>query len=71
MTLSVTRGGLLVGLAIFGVIAYEFRTVFEALGVSVPLLPYLALVFVGATLAVIVISFRGGFGTDAEANDPT
>lgn len=69
--MNVSRGGLLVGLAIFGVIAYELRTVAEALGVSVPLLPYLLVVFVGATVAVVVISFQGGFRADPEANDPT
>ncbi|MUW15625.1 CbaC protein, partial [Halorubrum sp. CBA1125] len=37
MSVDVSRGGLLVALAIFGVIVYEFRTVLEFVGVSVPL----------------------------------
>ncbi|SDX94951.1 CbaC protein [Halopenitus persicus] len=47
--LSVTRGGLLVALAVLGVGLYELRTLFEFLGVSVPIVPYL--------LAVVVLVF--------------
>lgn len=45
MTWGVTRGGLLVGLAVLGAILYEFRTLLEFVGIHVPLLPYLGSVF--------------------------
>ncbi|WP_418281136.1 CbaC protein [Halorubrum sp. DTA98] len=66
MSLDITRGGLLVGIAIFGVIAYELRTVAEILGVEVPLIPYLALVFAAAGVAVWFVSLKGGWRTDTD-----
>ncbi|MFP4589895.1 MAG: CbaC protein [Halobacteriales archaeon] len=41
-----TRGGLLVGLAIVGIVLYELRTLAEFVGISVPLIPYLLVVVV-------------------------
>ncbi|MFC6615416.1 CbaC protein [Halopenitus salinus] len=46
---SVTRGGLLVALSVLGVGLYEFRTLLEFLGMSVPIVPYL--------IAVVVLLF--------------
>ena len=42
MSELVTRGGLLVGLAMLGAILYELRTLLEFVGIHVPLIPYLA-----------------------------
>ncbi len=42
MNVEVTRGGLLVVLAVLGVGLYEFRTLLEFLGFHVPIVPYLA-----------------------------
>ncbi len=64
MSIDVSRGGLLVGLAVFGVIAYELRTVLDMLGLPLPLVPYLAGVFVLAGLIVWVISLKGGWRTE-------
>lgn len=69
MTLPVTRGGLLVALAVFGVIVYQTRTVLEALGVSVPLFPYMLAVFVGAGIVILFVSFQNGWRTGS--NEPT
>lgn len=69
MSLDVSRGGLFVALAVFGVIAYELRTVVEILGVSVPLIPYLVAVFVLAGIAVWVVSLKGGWRTEPEADE--
>lgn len=63
MTVDVSRGGLLVALAIFGVIAYELRTVLGALGVEVPIVPYLTAVFVAAGAVVWIVSMKGGWRT--------
>ena len=71
MSLDVSRGGLFVALAVFGVIAYELRTVVEILGVSVPLIPYLVAVFVLAGIAVWVVSLKGGWRTEPEADEAT
>lgn len=59
MERTVTPRGLLVGLAVFGVIVYELRTVLDMFGVSVPLLPYLAGVAIAA-VAVAVAAFASG-----------
>lgn len=65
VSFDVTRGGLLVALAVFGVIAYELRTVAEILGASVPLVPYLAVVVVLALVAVYVVVLKGGWRTES------
>ncbi|GAA0521251.1 CbaC protein [Halorubrum aquaticum] len=69
MSLDVTRGGLLVGLAIVGVIVYELRTVLDALGLSLPIVPYLAAVFVLAGAAVWAVILTGGWRTDPEPDE--
>ncbi|WP_418285793.1 CbaC protein [Halorubrum sp. DTA46] len=66
MTLDISRGGLLVALAIFGVIIYELRTVLDFVGVEIPLIPYMAAVFVLAGLVIWVITLKGGWRTDDE-----
>ncbi|OYR53802.1 CbaC protein [Halorubrum halodurans] len=66
MNLDVTRGGLFVGLAIFGVIVYELRTVLDALGVSLPIVPYMAGVFVLAGVAVWIVVLNGGWRTEPD-----
>jgi len=68
VTVDVSRGGLLVGLAVFGVIAYELRTVLDMLGLPLPLVPYLVGVFVLAGLIVWVISVKGGWRTDPQGD---
>lgn len=71
MTMTVSRGGLLVAMAVFGVIVYEIRTVLEAVGVSVPLVPYLVVVVI---LSVLIVALAGLFGlikTDANREHPT
>jgi hypothetical protein len=68
MTLDVTRGGLLVGLAVFGVIAYELRTVLDMLGLSLPIVPYMTAVFAAAGGALWVVSMKGGWRTDEGAD---
>ncbi|MFA9516727.1 CbaC protein [Halopenitus sp. H-Gu1] len=55
--LSVTRGGLLVGLAVLGAALYEFRTLLEFLGVSVPIVPYL----IGVLALLLVIYWYVSF----------
>ncbi|WP_144925862.1 CbaC protein [Halorubrum salsamenti] len=70
MTVDVTRGGLLVVLAIFGVIIYEFRTVLDFVGIELPLIPYMAGVFILAGLAVWFVTLKGGWRTDPEGDDP-
>jgi hypothetical protein len=66
VNLDVTRGGLFVGLAIFGVIVYELRTVLDALGVSLPIVPYMAGVFVLAGVAVWLVVLNGGWRTEPD-----
>ena len=70
MTVDVSRGGLLVTLAIFGVIVYEMRTVLDFVGVELPLIPYMAAVFVLAGASVWLITLKGGWRTDIEGDDP-
>jgi len=70
MSLDVSRGGLLVAFAIFGVIVYEIRTVLDFVGVELPLLPYMGAVFVLAGVLLWVITLTGGWRTDAEGRDP-
>lgn len=69
MSVDVTRGGLLVALAVFGVIAYELRTVAELLGVSIPLVPYLTAVVLLALVAVYVVVLKGGWRTDPDPDE--
>lgn len=69
MSIDITRGGLLVAIAIFGVIAYEFRTVAEILGINVPLIPYMVLVFALAGLAVWFVSLKGGWRTEPDSDE--
>ncbi|PAU83577.1 CbaC protein [Halorubrum salipaludis] len=70
MTVDVSRGGLLVTLAIVGVIVYELRTVLDFVGIELPLIPYMAAVFVLAGLAVWFVVLKGGWRTDPEGDEP-
>ncbi|CDK40759.1 CbaC protein [Halorubrum sp. AJ67] len=65
-----SRGGLLVTLAIFGVIVYEMRTVLDFVGVELPIIPYMAAVFVLAGAVVWYVSLMGGWRTEPEGDDP-
>jgi hypothetical protein len=69
MSLDVTRGGLLVAFAIFGVIVYELRTVLDFVGVELPLLPYMGAVFALAGILLWVISLKGGWRIEPENSD--
>lgn len=71
MTVDVSRGGLLVGLAVFGVIAYELRTVLDMLGLGLPIVPYMTAVFVGVGVVLWVVSLKGGWRTDEGAGGAT
>jgi hypothetical protein len=71
MTVDVSRGGLLVTLAIFGVIIYELRTVLDFIGVELPLIPYMIAVFALAGILLWIITLKGGWQTDDERTDPT
>ena len=70
MTVDVSRGGLLVALAIFGVIVYELRTVLDFVGVELPLIPYMAAVFILAGATVWFITLKGGWRTEPEGDKP-
>ncbi|MFO8116099.1 MAG: CbaC protein [Halorubrum sp.] len=70
MSLDMTRGGLLVAFAIFGVIVYEIRTVLDFIGFELPLLPYMAAVFVLAGVLLWVITLKGGWRTEPERDEP-
>jgi len=70
MTVDVSRGGLLVTLAIFGVIIYEFRTVLDFVGIELPLIPYMAGVFVLAGLALWFVTLKGGWQTEPDSDEP-
>ena len=70
MTVDVSRGGLLVALAIFGVIIYELRTVLDFVGIELPLIPYMAAVFVLAGVTIWFITLKGGWRTDPEGDEP-
>lgn len=61
MSLDITRGGLLVALAIFGVIIYELRTVLDFVGIELPLIPYMAAVFALAGVTIWFIKLKGGW----------
>ncbi|WP_280535314.1 CbaC protein [Halopenitus sp. POP-27] len=64
--LSVTRGGLLVALAVLGVGLYEFRTLLEFLGMSVPIIPYLVAVVLLVFGIYGYVSFFDKWGTGTE-----
>ncbi|KDS91614.1 CbaC protein [Halorubrum saccharovorum] len=70
MTVDVTRGGLLVTLAIVGVIVYELRTVLDFVGIELPLIPYMAGVFILAGLAVWFVTLKGGWRTEPDGDEP-
>ena len=70
MSVDVTRGGLLVTLAIFGVIVYEFRTVLDFVGVELPIIPYMGAVFVLAGASVWYVTLKGGWRTEPEPDEP-
>ncbi|WP_144798102.1 CbaC protein [Halorubrum depositum] len=70
MSVDVTRGGLLVAFAVFGVIVYEFRTVLDFVGIELPLLPYMAAVFVLASVLLWVVTLTGGWRTEPEEDGP-
>ncbi|EMA57840.1 hypothetical protein [Halorubrum lipolyticum] len=70
MTVDVSRGGLLVTLAIFGVIVYELRTVLDFVGVELPLIPYMAAVFILAGVTIWFVTLKGGWRTDPEGDEP-
>lgn len=69
MSFDITRGGLLVGLAVIGVIVYELRTVFGFVGVNLPIVPYMLGVFALAALAVWLVVINGGWRTDPGSKD--
>lgn len=61
MTVNVSRGGLMVVLAVFGVILYEIRTLLDFAGVSIPIVPYLVAVLVVVAVIVLYISLTDGW----------
>ncbi|GAB7090774.1 hypothetical protein JCM18237_10450 [Halorubrum luteum] len=69
MSVDISRGGMFVALAVFGVIAYELRTVADMLGLSLPLIPYMAAVFVLAGIVVWLVALKGGWRTEPEADE--
>ncbi|MGQ3329085.1 CbaC protein [Halorubrum sp. FL23] len=69
MSVDVTRGGLLVTLAIFGVIIYELRTVLDFIGIELPLIPYMAAVFALAGATVWFITLKGGWRTEPDGDE--
>ncbi|MDB2238172.1 MULTISPECIES: CbaC protein [Halorubrum] len=70
MSVDISRGGLLVTLAIFGVIVYELRTVLDFVGVELPIIPYMGAVFVLAGASVWYVTLKGGWRTEAEPDEP-
>jgi len=69
MSVDISRGGLLVTLAIFGVILYEIRTVLDFIGIELPLIPYMVGVFVLAGVVLWVITLKGGW-RDSDGEEP-
>lgn len=69
MSVDISRGGLLVALAVFGVIVYELRTVLDLVGVEIPIIPYMAAVIALAGATVWYVSLKGGWRTDAESDE--
>ncbi len=73
MSVDITRGGLYVALAVFGVILYEIRTVLDFVGIELPLIPYMIGVFALAGLAIAVVRLKGGWrepGSESDPNEP-
>ena len=70
MTVDVSRGGLLVTLAIFGVIVYEMRTVLDFIGIQLPIIPYMTGVFILAGLSIWFVTLKGGWRTEPEGDEP-
>ncbi|MFW5916838.1 MAG: CbaC protein [Halorubrum sp.] len=71
MSLDITRGGLLVALAIFGVIVYELRTVLDFIGIELPLIPYMAAVFALAGVTIWFVTLKGGWRLEPDGDEPT
>lgn len=69
MSLDVTRGGLLVTIAIFSVIVYEMRTVLDFVGIELPIIPYMSAVFVLAGLSLWIVSITGGWRTEPKDDE--
>lgn len=70
MSVDVTRGGLLVALAIIGVIVYELRTVLDFVGIELPIIPYMGAVFVLAAAAIWYVTLKGGWRTEPDGDEP-
>jgi len=77
MTVDITRGGLYVALAVFGVILYELRTVLDFVGVELPIIPYMIGVFLLAGAAIAYVQLKGGWreadesgSNGSDPNDP-
>ncbi|MDZ5810449.1 CbaC protein [Halorubrum sp. AD140] len=70
MSVDMTRGGLLVALAVFGVIVYELRTVLDFLGVELPLIPYMGAVFALAGVVLWLVTLTGGWRAEPESDEP-
>ena len=70
MSVDISRGGLLVAFAIFGVILYELRTVLDFVGIELPLIPYMVGVFVLAGIVLWFITLTGGWREDTDGEEP-
>ncbi|OSO97243.1 CbaC protein [Halorubrum ezzemoulense DSM 17463] len=70
MSVDISRGGLLVTRAIFGVVVYELRTVLDFVGVELPIIPYMGAVFVLAGASVWYVTLKGGWRTEPEPDEP-
>ncbi len=70
MSVDISRGGLLVAFAIFGVILYELRTVLDFVGIELPLIPYMVGVFVLAGIVLWLITLTGGWREDTDGEEP-
>ncbi len=69
MSVDISRGGLLVALAVFSVIVYELRTVLDLVGIELPIIPYMAAVIALAGGTVWYVSLKGGWRTDTESDE--
>lgn len=56
---------MLVGLAVLGVILYELRTLFEFVGISVPIVPYMMGVLFVLVGVLVYISLFGNWDTES------
>lgn len=59
-----SRGGLLVALSVLGVALYEFRTLLEFVGVSIPIVPYMLGVLIVVGLGFVYIALWGEWKTE-------